>query len=211
MDPTERLAKIEARLAGIEARLDQLENGQRSAGWFGVGLPGAAASESPPRAERKSEEELEFVVGQTWFAHAGILVLAIGAGFALSLPYPGVPPAVPSLAGFVLAGVLFLLARAGTRAFELLSHHLRAAGMALLFFASLRMFYFGATPALTLDSWGGRVLLLQPPIDLGLADFEFGAIGWLYHSRASPQSSGTCLKTSIHCCTPNFAWRLCLS
>lgn len=160
MEVNERLADVEAKLARLEERLARVErDGARSVpGWFGLG--GAVAPERSGSVPPKEEDELELVVGQKWFAHAGILVLAIGAAFALSLPYPHLPAAVPSLVGYGVVAVLFLVARAWTRSFELLSHHLRAAGMALLYFATLRLFYFGAQPAMSLDSPLGRILLL---------------------------------------------------
>lgn len=108
----------------------------------------------------KTGEELEFVVGQSWFAGVGVTVLTCGIGFALSLPYAGLPAAVPSAGGFLLAAGLLLAARLGRQSFELLAGHLRGAGMALMFFATLRLFYFSATPVLDLGSAGGRLVLV---------------------------------------------------
>jgi len=170
MEVNERLAEVEAELARLEERLSRVESSRPkpAPGWFGLGTP--APPPPPAAASSKGEDELEFVVGQTWFAHAGILVLAIGAAFALSLPYPKLPAAVPSLAGCAVVGGLFLLARLWTQSFELLSHHLRAAGMALLYFAILRLFYFGAEPALSVDSVLGRALLiLATVVNLAIA------------------------------------------
>lgn len=107
----------------------------------------------------KSGEELEYVVGQSWFAGVGVVVLACGVGFALSLPFAGLPPAAPSIAGLAVTASLLLMARVWRRSFELVSGHLRGAAMALLFFSTLRLFYFGPTPVLTTDALGGRTVL----------------------------------------------------
>jgi hypothetical protein len=97
---------------------------------------------------------------QQWFAHVGILVLALGAAFALSLPYPGSPPAIPSMLGYVVSSGLFLLARVWREAFQLISSYLRGAAMALLYFSTLRLYYFGSSPVLTTDTWDGKAVLL---------------------------------------------------
>ena len=84
----ERLADCETRLARLEAYLD------------------LAPAKMPVPAQApagRTGEELEFVVGQNWFALVGIVVLATGVAFTLSLPYPDLPAAVPSLAGFAAA------------------------------------------------------------------------------------------------------------
>ena len=151
----ERVARLEERLARVEAQLGR-------AGEAPAPLaPGeeviAPAATTPATAAE--EGEFEFEVGQNWFAVAGILALALAAAFMLSLPYASLPAGVPTLAGCVVAGVLFLLARVGQRAFELVSSYLRGAGMALLFFATLRLYFFGAHPVLSTGTLGGRALL----------------------------------------------------
>ena len=107
----------------------------------------------------ETEEELEFVVGQKWFAGVGVLVLTCGVGFALSLPLSGLPPIAPSAAGFVLAASLLVVAWGLRKNFEQVSGHLRGAGMALLFFSTLRLYFFGAVHVLEVDSFAGRTVL----------------------------------------------------
>src|SRR5476649_385559 len=87
-----RIRELEERLAKLEAHIGP------AAGTAPVPPPPA---ESPAAAGR-AEDELEFEVGQNWFATVGIVVLTVGAGFTLSLPYAGLPPGVPSLIGFAL-------------------------------------------------------------------------------------------------------------
>ena len=152
----ERLARVEERLSRLENYL-QLE-------------AGAASSGPTPEAVRRKEDELEFRVGQNWFATVGILVLVIGAVFTLSLPYPGLPVALPSLAGYGTAAAVFLLARAWRRTYELVSGNLRGAAMALLYFATLRLCYFGDRHALDAASAAGQApLVLAVVLNLALA------------------------------------------
>jgi len=143
----ETLRRLEQRLARIEQylRLPALDAGEAR-----PGVTAAAAA---------AEGELEFVVGQNWFASVGIIVLTCGVGFALSLPLAGLPPFVPSLTGGVVAAGLLLLARRWRTSFELVAGYFRGAGMALLYFSVLRLFFFGATHAMDINSAGGRLLL----------------------------------------------------
>ena len=105
-------------------------------------------------------EDLESVVGQNWFAGVGIVVLTCGVGFTLSLPFPSLPAFLPALVGYALSGALFFAGKAGRHAIAPVSRGLTGAAMALLYFATLRLFVFGATPVLALDSTFGRLLLV---------------------------------------------------
>ncbi len=103
-------------------------------------------------------DDLEFEVGQKWFAKVGIVVIAIGIVFLLTFPYSDIPVMAPGLFGYVLAGGLFLLSHLWRNTFDTVSRYLRGAAMALLFFTTLRLFYFGAEPAFSIKSWGGILL-----------------------------------------------------
>ena len=101
--PEETLARLEQRLARVEAMLGLEPDSVRDAG---------PPAEAPPGVRSASAVgELEAAVGQQLFANIGIVVLAIGGALALSMPWQEVPPVLPSACGWVLAGVLFLLAR----------------------------------------------------------------------------------------------------
>lgn len=147
-----RFARLEERLARIEALLG-LNGGAAPV------LPNEPAAVVPPTATR-TEEELEFEVGQNWFSLAGIVVLTIGAAFLLSLPFAGLPAAVPSCAGFAVVAVLFGLAHVWRESFAVVANHLRGAAMALLMFATLRLYFPGARPALDIGAPAGRAVLL---------------------------------------------------
>lgn len=155
----ETIQHLEQRLARIEQHLQLAPLAEAPPPETGVdnapAMPTAQAAPAEP-----AEEELEFVVGQNWFASVGVLALTCGVGFALSLPWPGLPPLVPSVAGFALTAGLLLAARIWNKSFELVAGYFRGAGMGLLFFSTLRLYFFGSTQVLDIDSSGGRLLLL---------------------------------------------------
>jgi hypothetical protein len=72
----------------------------------------------------------------------------------------GLPPFAPSLAGFVISACLLFLAHHWRDSFELVAGYFRGAGMGLLFFSTLRLFFFGATHVLDINSVAGRLLLV---------------------------------------------------
>jgi hypothetical protein len=147
----ERLRSLEERIGRMEERLDLRP----------AGVPPAEAPVSgEPPGPRREEEEIEFELGQSWFARTGIVVLALGMVFLLTLPWTGLPPALPALIGLALAGSLFLAARVLRSSYDMVSRYLRGAGMALLFFAVLRLFYFSPVSALEPASAPGIAVLL---------------------------------------------------
>ena len=126
------VARLEHRLAKVEVMLGLADAPQR-----------AAQPETKP-GPRPIVGELEVAVGQNLFANVGIGALAIGGALVLSLPWQGLSNFVPSLVGWVLAAGLFLLARCLQQALPAIGKQCRGVGMALLFFATLRLCYFGA-------------------------------------------------------------------
>ncbi len=157
------LARLEQRLATVEKML----------GLVPVPTPAPAPLEEAPPATGAlpGVGELEVAIGQNLFANVGIGVLAIGGALAMSLPWHGVPLILPSLVGWFLAGGLFLLARCLHQALPLIGKQCRGVGMALLFFATLRLCYFGAPSLLDPTSVAAMTgLALAVAINL--------AIGW---------------------------------
>ena len=154
----ERLELLEARLARVEEKLQALaarggvQSRERSA-------PAPVDSAPAKEAASRAEEDLEFALGQKWFARAGILVLAIGAAFTLSLPYADLPAGLPSGAGFAASAALFGISALWRKSFELVSAYLRGAAMALLYFSALRLCYFGDRHVLEAASVPGAAVL----------------------------------------------------
>jgi uncharacterized membrane protein len=146
-----QLKKLEERISRIEEELEL--------------VPARAESqpldvqEPIPKAQDE-EEELEFRLGQNWFAKVGIVVLAIGMAFLLTQPFEELPSGVPVLIGAALVGVLFGLSRLWKESYALIAGYLRGAAMALLYFTTLRLFFFSADPLLETTSVSGMVLLV---------------------------------------------------
>lgn len=167
----ERFARLEARLARIEDHLG-LEAGAEPVGEI-----------EPPA--RRTEEEIEFEVGQHWFAVAGVMALTVGAAFLLSLPFAGLPAAVPSIVGYAVVVGLFLLAHAWRRSFALVSSYIRGAAMALLFAATMRLCFPLQRHVLAIASWPAQALLTSA-VGLNL---------WIALSRRSGWLAGVALAT----------------
>lgn len=153
----ERIAQLEERLARIEAHLGLA----REASPAPVVAATAPLVAAPSEPEPRSEDELEYQVGQSWFAVAGIAALTIGGGFLISLPFARLPAAAPALAGYAVVVVLLGVAHIWRESFALVASHLRGAGMALLFISTLRLFFPEAHHALDLGSLAGKLLLLS--------------------------------------------------
>lgn len=158
---SETVSRLEQRLARLEQHLQLPPLTPAAAPVARQDIvPAMAPPPPPPVSPEQDAEELEFVVGQNWFASVGVLVLTCGVGFALSLPWSGLPPAAPSLVGCTLALGLLLVAHFWRKSFELVAGYFRGAGMGLLFYSTLRLYFFGTTHVLDIGSPGGRLLLL---------------------------------------------------
>lgn len=153
-----RIARLEERIARIEAQLG-IEAPVAPVASVEASTP-AAGELGPVQLPVRGEDEFELQVGQNWFAVAGIAALTIGVGFMLSLPYASLPAWAPSTGGFALAAGLFLLANLWRRSFEIVSAYLRGAGIALFFISTLRMYFFGTSHVLGVDTIVGEAVLV---------------------------------------------------
>jgi hypothetical protein len=155
----EHLRALEARLKRIEAHLE---------------LPGATQGEAPepsstPSVAAEDDEELELQVGQNWFAKAGIVGLALGIAFLLTLPYEGLPSFLPSLFGYLLVGGIFFLSHYWKESFDQISRYLLGGGLLLLYFATLRLSHFTPNPAVTAPAIELALLLAVVTYNLSVA------------------------------------------
>jgi len=132
----ELLRTLENRIARIESRLE-LES------------PKVPEPKSAPAIAAEDDEELELELGQNWFAKTGIVGLTLGIAFLLTLPYASLPSFLPSLLGYVLVGGIFFLSHYWKESFQQVSRYLLGGGLLLLYFITLRLFYFTPSPALT--------------------------------------------------------------
>jgi len=143
----ELLRALENRIAQIESRLK-------------IESPAVPEPESAPTVAAEDNEELELQLGQNWFAKAGIVGLALGIAFLLTLPYRGFPPFLPSLLGYSLVGGIFFLSHFWKESFQQVSRYHLGGGLLLLYFTTLRLFYFTLAPAITNKSIELALLLL---------------------------------------------------
>ncbi len=88
------------------------------------------------------EEELEYRIGQFWFAKLGIFVLIIGIIFFLTFPYKNLPSFLPGLFGYILASLIFGFSFICRKIYSYISGFLLGGGLALLFFTTLRLYFF---------------------------------------------------------------------
>lgn len=167
----ETLERLEARIARIEASLH-----------LDAELPGYAADDASPREETAQAEALEVRIGQDWFAKLGIVILAIGVGFALTLSYPALPLAAPSIAGMLIAGAIIVAAIRWRDSLHHISGYLLGGGIVLAFVAILRLQFFGIAPAVESRALVSGMLALLVGFCLRIAA-----------RRKSPYLVGLCL------------------
>ncbi|MBM4175000.1 MAG: DUF2339 domain-containing protein [Ignavibacteria bacterium] len=113
--------------------------------------------EDTKTAEEK-EEALEYAIGGSWFAKMGIVVLSIGILFFLSTPYENTASYIPSLIGFLIAGIIFGGSFAMRSAYPQISGYLLGGSIILVFFSVMRLHFFGAEK--TVSSLAVIVVLL---------------------------------------------------
>jgi uncharacterized membrane protein len=150
----EHLRNLEERIARIESHLDIQP---ASAG-------ASAESDSTQTIAAEDDEALELQLGQNWFAKAGIVGLALGIAFLLTLPYNGLPPFLPSALGYVLVAGIFFFSYFWKESFQQVSRYLLGGGLLLLYFTTLRLSYFSSSPALGNTSLEDGLLLLAVAI-----------------------------------------------
>jgi hypothetical protein len=152
----ELLRSLENRIARIESRLE-IESAE------------VPEPESSPNVAAEDNDELELELGQNWFAKAGIVGLALGIAFLLTLPYNGFPSFLPSLLGYCIVGVMFFFSHYWKESFQQVSRYLLGGGLLLLYFTTLRLFYFTPDPALTNKNVELALLLLVVAANLLVA------------------------------------------
>jgi len=155
----DHLRALESRIARIEARLE-------------IPQSTPIAESEPPRAPSiaaEDDEELELRVGQNWFANAGIVGLALGIAFLLTLPYDGLPSFLPSVFGYALVGGIFFLSHYWKESFQQISRYLLGGGLLLLYFATLRLSHFTTAPAITTPGIELTLLLAVVVYNLSVA------------------------------------------
>ena len=157
------LDKLESRLSRIEAHLhlEPLPNTGKSYG------KSEATGDS-----LKSTDRLELAIGEFWFARVGIIILALGIAFVLTFPYNNLPPVMPSLAGYFFVLTIFGLSHYWRENFVYISRYLFGGALILLYFSTLRLYFFSQHPVLTNKSWELILLLTVVIITLIIAVYK---------------------------------------
>jgi hypothetical protein len=129
----EFLRSLENRISRIESHLGLISESEEK-------------SQSEKTNPIVSAENLEFHIGQFWFAKVGIVLLAVGIAFLLTFPYQNLPSILPSLFGYVLTIAIFTVAHFWRNSFNLISRYLVGAGLILIYFTTLRLHFFSPSP-----------------------------------------------------------------
>ncbi len=154
------IRRLESRISRIEAHLN-LEP---------LHPEEAPKTESVASTQPAAEEEsLEFKIGQYWFTKIGIIILSIGIAFLMLMPYQNLPPAFPSLMGYLLVAFILGLAHGLRKSYSYVSRFLLGGGLVLLYFTTMRLHFFGSRPAIENTSLILALLLLVVGINLLVA------------------------------------------
>jgi len=155
------LKKIDQRITYIEARLNiQPSEVEKSVD---------EVSTQTPIAESEREDELEFKIGQFWFAKAGIIVLLLGLSLLLTLPLENLPVLLPSILGYVIAIVMILGAQRNTESIKHISGYITGSAFVLLYFSTIRLHYFSHNPVIQNHAIELALLLVVALISLIIA------------------------------------------
>ena len=134
----QHLKSIESRILKIETYLN---------------LPSAKTEdeieEAPiiPKKKSETDEELEFRIGQFWFAKLGIFVFLVGWLIANTLPLGDLNQVIPVAIGFITGLITISAAIYIKNKFSHLAGWVLGSGFIIIYLAGLRM-HFLSTPAL---------------------------------------------------------------
>jgi hypothetical protein len=112
-----------------------------------------------PVRKKETADTLELRIGQFWFARTGIVVLALGIAFLLTLPFKEFPPIVPSLFGFLIVAGIFAISLIKHKSIDYLTPYFLGGSLVLLYFATLRLHFFGEQSVIS-DKFLELILLM---------------------------------------------------
>jgi hypothetical protein len=136
----QHLKSIEARISKIEAHIDLQPSESEE-----------YIEEEPIISKRKPEtdEELEFRIGQYWFAKLGIFVFLVGWLIANTLHFDDINQIIPVAIGFITGLVVISTAFFIRNKFPHISGWVLGSGFAIIYLAVLRMHFFSLSPVVT--------------------------------------------------------------
>jgi uncharacterized membrane protein len=95
------------------------------------------------------EDNLEYRIGQFWFAKVGIFILIIGFAFLLTLPFKNSISILPIILGYFFSSGLVVFSEYLKKNFPHISGFILGGGFVLFFFTTLRLHYFSSNPFIT--------------------------------------------------------------
>ena len=136
----QHLKAIEARISKIEAHIDLQPSENED-----------YIEEEPIISKSKAEtdEELEFRIGQYWFAKLGILVFLIGWLTANTLQFNDLNQIIPVAIGFITGLAVISTALFIKNRFPHLSGWVLGSGFVIIYLAVIRMHFFSLSPLVT--------------------------------------------------------------
>lgn len=91
-------------------------------------------------------ESMELHFGKVWLAKVGIIILLIGFLFLITSPFEGLPQIIPVLISYAISFVFLLLIKFGKNRLKDLEGFLLISFYTLVFFSTLRLYFFTAKP-----------------------------------------------------------------
>jgi len=162
VENNELLKELKTTIAALERRVSRLElQFKHSSPAINTDEPPAAVVNpqlSRPLSGRE-QDALELNIGQFWFAKAGMFILMLGIGFLLVFPYKNIPPVLSAVAGYLIALLMLAFSSFWNRHFAHLSRYFRYSGLALLYFSTLRLYYFDTYQQALDNKWMELILL----------------------------------------------------
>ena len=132
----ERISRIESRLQVLPVEETYFEKEE--------------IEESKKELENLNREDnLEYRIGQFWFAKVGIVVLIIGFAFLLTLPYENSLSIFPVVLGYFFSAGLIILSQLLKKNFPHITGFILGGGFVLSFFTTLRLYFFSSNPFVT--------------------------------------------------------------
>jgi len=133
----QHLKAIEARISKIEAHIDLQPSENED-----------HIEEEPVISKRKPEtdEELEFRIGQYWFAKLGILVFLVGWLIANTLHFDDLNQIIPVAIGFITGLAVISTALFIKNRFPHISGWVLGSGFVIIYLAVMRMHFFSLSP-----------------------------------------------------------------
>lgn len=126
-------------LKSIESRISRIEN------YIDLhpSITEEGMEEEPiiPKTKSESDEELEFRIGQYWFAKLGIFVFLVGWIIGNTLPFAELNQTIPVAIGFVMGIAVIAASLFIKNRFPHLSGWVLGSGFVIIYLASLRMHF----------------------------------------------------------------------